>query len=119
MGSDNLVSLVREVLPMREAVERLWPEIQWISDSKLREQVTQAWMKALERSPLKADDLNRIPFTLVVPNCPITFMEHTRRGVHIARDRAQAMTAFMVRARPIDPAVATAVALLAAVRTLL
>jgi len=30
---------------MREAVERLWPEIQWISDSKLREQVTQAWIK--------------------------------------------------------------------------
>lgn len=26
---------------MREAVERLWPEIQWISSAKLREQVTQ------------------------------------------------------------------------------
>jgi hypothetical protein len=38
---------------MREAVERLWPEIQWIGDAKLREQVTQAWIKALERSPLK------------------------------------------------------------------
>jgi len=31
---------------MREAVEQLWPEIQWISDAKLREQVTQAWIKA-------------------------------------------------------------------------
>ncbi len=27
---------------MREAVERLWPEIQWISDAKLREQVTKS-----------------------------------------------------------------------------
>ena len=25
---------------MREAVERLWPEIQWIGNAKLREQVT-------------------------------------------------------------------------------
>ncbi len=57
---------------MREAVERLWPEIQWIGDAKLREQVTQAWIEALERSPLKPDDLNQIPFTLLVPNCPIT-----------------------------------------------
>ena len=76
---------------MRDAVARLWPEIQWIEDKKLREQVTQTWVKALERSPLKPDDLNRIPFTLLVPNCPITFMEHKRCVVHIARQSAEAM----------------------------
>ena len=43
---------------MREAVARLWPEIQWIGDTKLREQVTATWIRALERSPLKPDDLN-------------------------------------------------------------
>lgn len=63
---------------MRESVERLWPEIGWIEDLPLREQVTQTWIRALERSPLKPDDLNHIPFTLLVPNCPITFMEHKR-----------------------------------------
>ena len=52
---------------MREAVDRLWPEIQWIQDSKLREQVALTWTKALERSPLRPDDLNRIPFTLLIP----------------------------------------------------
>ncbi|HET6177512.1 MAG TPA: hypothetical protein VFE61_11310 [Candidatus Sulfotelmatobacter sp.] len=57
---------------MRETIKRLWPEIDWIEDLQLREQVTQTWMRALERSPLKADDLNQIPFTLLVPNCPIT-----------------------------------------------
>mgnify|MGYP003298206002 CR=1 FL=1 len=77
---------------MREAVEHLWPEIQWISDTKLREQVTQTWIKALERSSLKPDDLNQIPFTLLVPNCPITFMEHKRCVVHIAREAAKTMT---------------------------
>ena len=85
---------------MREVVERLWPEIQWIGDTKLREQVTQTWIKALERSPLKPDDLNHIPFTLLVPNCPITFMEHKRCVVHIARASAKAMTDFMGRALP-------------------
>src|ERR1019366_9503086 len=97
--------------PMREAIERLWPEIQWIGDPKLREQVTEAWIKALERSPLKPDDL--------IPNCPITFMEHKRCVVHIARDSAKAMTNFMGRALPIDTDVVIAGAILADVGKLL
>ena len=104
---------------VRETVDRLWPEIQWISDAKLREQVTQTWIKALERSPLKPDDLNQIPFTLLVPNCPITFMEHKRCVVHIARDSAKAMTDFMGRALPIDADVVIAGAILADVGKLL
>ena len=104
---------------MREAVARLWPEIQWIASPKLREQVTQTWVKALERSPLKPDDLNRIPFTLLVPNCPTTFMEHKRCVVHIARDSAEAMQEFMGRALPIDMDTVIAGAILADVGKLL
>jgi len=44
---------------MREAVKRLWPEIDWIQDAQLREQVTEAWTKALERSSLTPDDYIR------------------------------------------------------------
>lgn len=104
---------------MREVVAKLWPEIQWIEKPELREQVTQTWVKALERSPLKADDLNRIPFTLLVPNCPITFMEHKRCVVHIARQSAQAMQEFMGRALPIDMDTVIAGAILADVGKLL
>ena len=35
---------------MRETIKRLWPEIDWIEDLQLREQVTETWIKALERS---------------------------------------------------------------------
>ena len=104
---------------MRETVQRLWPEIQWIENPKLREQVTQTWIKALERSPLKADDLNRIPFTLLVPNCPTTFMEHKRCVVHIARHSAEAMQEFMGRALAIDLDTVIAGAILADVGKLL
>ena len=104
---------------MRDAVARLWPEIQWIEKPKLREQVTQTWIKALERSPLKPDDLNRIPFTLLVPNCPITFMEHKRCVVHIARQSAESMQEFMGRALPINMDVVIAGAILADVGKLL
>src|SRR6201993_1514968 len=104
---------------MREAVERLWPEIAWITDARLREQVTQTWIKALERSPLKPEDLDRIPFTLLVPNCPTTFMEHKRCVVHIARDSAHAMQNFMGTALKIDMDAVIAGAILADVGKLL
>jgi putative nucleotidyltransferase with HDIG domain len=104
---------------MRAAVEQLWPEIAWITDAQLREQVTQTWIKALERSPLKPEDLNRIPFTLLIANCPTTFMEHKRCVVHIARDSAKAMQAFMGRALPIDLNTVIAGAILADVGKLL
>ena len=104
---------------MREAVARLWPEMQWIENPKLREQVTQTWVKALERSPLKPEDLKLIPFTLLIPNCPITFMEHKRCVVHIARQSAEAMQEFMGRALPIDMDTVVAGAILADVGKLL
>jgi putative nucleotidyltransferase with HDIG domain len=104
---------------MREAVKQLWPEIDWIGQGQLREQVTQTWIKALERSPLKAADLDRIPFTLLIPNCPITFMEHKRCVVHIARASAEAMQQFMGRALPIDMDTVIAGAILADVGKLL
>ena len=104
---------------MREAVQRLWPEIEWIQDPKLREQVTLTWIKALERSPLKPQDLERIPFTLLVPNCPTTFMEHKRCVVHIARKSAESMSEFMGRALPIHLDTVIAGAILADVGKLL
>jgi putative nucleotidyltransferase with HDIG domain len=104
---------------VRETVNRLWPEIEWIENPQLREQVTQVWIKAFERSPLQPEDLNRIPFTLLVPDCPITFMEHKRCVVHIARASAEAMREFMGRALPIDLDAVIAGAILADVGKLM
>src|SRR5437762_10807123 len=104
---------------MRETISGLWPEIDWIENLQLREQVTQTWIKALERSPLQAGDLNQILFTLLVPSCPITFMEHKRCVVHIARDSARVMTIFMGRALPVDTDIVIAGAILADVGKLL
>jgi putative nucleotidyltransferase with HDIG domain len=104
---------------LRDTVLELWPEIAWISDPGLREQVTLTWVRALELSPLTADDLNQIPFTLLVPNCPTTFMEHKRCVVHIARKAAESMKEFMGRALPIDLDTVIAGAILADVGKLL
>jgi putative nucleotidyltransferase with HDIG domain len=87
---------------MRDAVERLWPELEWIENADLREAVTQTWVRSMERSPLDPADLEEIPFTLLVPDCPATFMEHKRCVVHIARRSAEAMQEFLGHALKID-----------------
>jgi putative nucleotidyltransferase with HDIG domain len=104
---------------MRDAVLQLWPEIQWIQDAELREKVTKVWDLALQRSAVTPDDLNRIPFTLLVQNCPTTFMEHKRCVVHIARKAAESMAEFMGNALPIDHDAMIAGAILADVGKLL
>jgi putative nucleotidyltransferase with HDIG domain len=103
----------------RQEVCRLWPELEWIQDPHLREQVTRCWERALELSPLKPEDLDVIPFTLLVPNCPTSFMQHKRCVVHIARRAAEAMREFLGDALKIDLDVVIAGAILADVGKLL
>src|ERR1041384_2609076 len=108
-----------QVPTLREDIQRLWPELEWISDPGLRERVTRCWERAFELSPLHPDDLNTIPFTLLVPNCPTTFMEHKRCVVHIARRAAESMREHMGKALKIDMDVVIAGAILADVGKLL
>jgi putative nucleotidyltransferase with HDIG domain len=104
---------------MRPTVKALWPEIEWIADRTLGDQVADTWELALQRSALSPDDLNRIPFTLLIPNCPTTFMDHKRCVVHIARRSAEAMQNFMGHSLRIDMDVVIAGAILADVGKLL
>lgn len=104
---------------LREEVLRLWPEMEWIQNADLKEKVINTWVKAFEMSPLEPEDLNRIPFTLLVPNCPVTFMEHKRCVVHISRTAALAMKEFLSKSLPIDMDTVIAGAILADVGKLL
>jgi len=108
---------VRAGLP--EAVRKLWPELEWIRDRDLRDKVAATWVRAFELSPLAPEDLDRIPFTLLVSNCPATFMEHKRCVVHIARRSAEAMHEHLGRSLPIDMDAVIAGAILADVGKLL
>ncbi len=101
------------------AVKKLWPELEWIQDASLREKTLRTWVRAFELSPLTSEDLDQIPFTLLVPNCPATFMEHKRCVVHIARRSAEAMIEHMGNSLTIDLDTVIAGAILADVGKLL
>ena len=68
---------------------------------------------------LEPADLERIPFTLLVPDCPVTFMAHKRLVVHVSRDAGRKVTEFCTDALPVDMDVLIAGAILADVGKLL
>lgn len=76
---------------MSHNILELWPEIQWIEDGDLREKVTQCWEYALEKSALSADDLRKIPFSLLIEDCKISFINHKRTTVQLAVEMAKIM----------------------------
>ncbi len=104
---------------MTQAME-LWPELAWIADVQLREQTTRTWALALQKSVLTPADLNSIPFTLLCgPDLKVTFMDHKRAVVHIARDAGNKMNEFFKNDLPVDMDVLIAGAILADVGKLL
>ena len=76
---------------MKEKVMKIWPEIELIKDADLKSKVLDCWVKAIESSPLSTEDLEKIPFSLLIDNCNITFMNHKRTCVQLAIEIAKVM----------------------------
>lgn len=101
-------------------VLELWPELEWISDPELRDKTAKVWETALAKSALTPDDLRRIPFTLLCgPDLKVTFMDHKRAVVHIARDSGLKINEFFGEELPVDMDVLISGAILADVGKLL
>ncbi len=105
---------------MNQEVLKLWPELEWIENQEVRNNTARTWELALERSVLTPADLNTIPFTLLCgPDLKVTFMDHKRAVVHIARDSGIKMNEFFKDELPVDMDVLIAGAILADVGKLL
>lgn len=105
---------------MNKDVLKLWPELEWIKDITLREKTAKTWEIALERSVLKASDLDNIPFTLLCgPDLKVSFMAHKKCVVHIARACGEKMNEFFSTGLPVNMDVLISGAILADVGKLL
>lgn len=105
---------------MRKIVKELWPELDWIQDDVLREKTTKVWEIVLERSVMSAEDLQRIPFTLLCgPKLKVSFMDHKQCVVHIAKESGEKMNSFFKSELPVDMDVVISGAILCDVGKLL
>jgi putative nucleotidyltransferase with HDIG domain len=68
-------------------MESVLPEILWIQDEKLRAAVKNTYADALTSGGWSIEDMEKIPFTLLIPNCPVSYLAHVRavtRMRHVA-----------------------------------
>ena len=75
---------------MREKLKQIWPEIELIKNNEIKEKTYLCWEYAIDHSPLQPEDLEKIPFSLLIDNCNITFMNHKRTAVQLSIDIAKA-----------------------------
>ncbi len=76
---------------MKEKVKKIWPEINWIKDEELKTKVLDCWVYAIKNSVLTPEDLEVIPFSLLIKDCNVTFMNHKRTAVQLSVDIAKKM----------------------------
>ena len=68
-----------------------FPEIALITDADLRSRTTATFLEAMSLGGWRTRDLDRIPFTLLIPNNPVSLLQHMRAVVQTALKIAEVM----------------------------
>ncbi len=71
--------------------KKVFPELGWIGDPDLAAKVARVWEEAYARGGWKGNDIDAIPFTLLVGETKITLVEHTRLVTSLCRAIAETM----------------------------
>jgi len=69
---------------MRKEILKFLPEIKKIKDKNLREKVILTWEEGVKLGGWETKDLEKIPFTLLLPDTKISLIEHTRAVTNTA-----------------------------------
>ncbi len=69
---------------MRNKIVELFPRIKDIKDDDLREKTITCWERSLALSPFDIDDLDKIPFTLLLEETDISLLKHTNAVTNTA-----------------------------------
>ena len=71
---------------MRKELIKMFPELFWIKDEKLRESTINAYIDALTVGGWNPIDMHKIPFTLDIPNTPISYFLHIKSIIKMCDD---------------------------------
>ena len=87
---------------MKDELMKIFPEFNLIQDEKLRNKAVAVWQEAIERGGWKIKDLQRIPFTLLIPECHVNIIDHTRSVTKTAIEAVNVIKDFNGNAYEID-----------------
>ena len=75
-------------------IEILLPEIEMIKDADLREKTLAVVEDALKMGGWTCDDLDRIPFTMLIEKTPVSFLTHTRAVTEVSIKNAEILNRY-------------------------
>lgn len=79
---------------MKEELLKKIPEVGLIANEEIREKTIAVLLDALTQGGWKVADLDRIPFTLLIPNNPVSLLAHTRAITAVALKAAEVFDDF-------------------------
>jgi putative nucleotidyltransferase with HDIG domain len=87
---------------MKNEIIDILPEINDIKDEDLKKRVISVWQEAIKQGGWKIEDLEKVPFTLLIPDCGVNLIEHTRAVTHAALEIAKVILRFYKKQVKID-----------------
>ncbi len=78
---------------MEKKVLSLLPEFGLIQDPDLHAKTLACWLEAMRIGGWEAEDLDRIPFTLPIPECPVSYRTHVQAVTQTAIAAARVLAA--------------------------
>jgi len=84
---------------IEEQIVELIPELKQFHDVNMQERVIGTWVDAIDLSGLAPADLAEMPFTLLLPECEVSFIHHTRGVTNLSL----AMAESLLKSYPDDP----------------
>jgi putative nucleotidyltransferase with HDIG domain len=85
-----------------EKLFELLPELEQIKDEGLRAKTFDCWHHALELGGWRFPDLHQMPFTQLIPDCPVSFLQHVRAVTQTALATAGVLSQFYHRHYRLD-----------------
>jgi putative nucleotidyltransferase with HDIG domain len=87
-----ITSVDRETVAVK--VKKLIPEFDLIKDENLRNAAVNVWCDAMDAGGWTPEDLDNIPFTLLLDPCPASFLTHTRSVATVAYKAGETLRSF-------------------------
>ena len=91
-----------EIMNLKLKVKELIPEFELIEDELLREKVLNVWCDAMEMGGWTPEDLDNMPFTLLLDPCPASFLTHTRSVTTITYNTGKTLKKFYGDKMPLN-----------------
>jgi len=76
---------------MRKELLAVMPEFSLIKDSELKEKTITVWVAAIKEGGWTVDDLQQMPFTLLIEETSVNIIEHTRAVTLSSMEIAEVM----------------------------